>query len=100
MIVWEQDEQGFDYGETLDAAGRLVVEGRDSRFGWLTPDGTFIGTGSAKHGRFARVVLGCLESDLEGKGWAKVDPSRQAPVRVFGEHELTDAQAAWACEHF
>lgn len=94
--IYDEDELLLtEHPEVVDSLGTLIWEGRNSKHGWLTPDGTFIGTGYAAHDLYARRVLVNTSTELESRGWVKVSPGRPGGVNLTPGAELTDAQADW-----
>lgn len=92
---WEDEESELDHADVILQLGDLVWSGRTSLAGWLSPEGTFIGTGSWHHDKFARRVLGLTPGQLREQGWIRCGVGGQPRVDL---DRLTEAQAKFLLE--
>lgn len=69
---------------------------KDSKFGWLSPEGDFYGCDYRDHEKVATYYFGKDEEELEESGWAKITLSMlDHIIKVYNDDELTNKQIIW-----
>lgn len=69
---------------------------KDSKFGWLSPEGDFYGCDYRDHEKVAIYYFGKDEEELEESGWAKITLSIfDHIIKVYNDDELTNKQIIW-----
>lgn len=79
-----------DFYKTDTYKNSLIL--KDSKFGWLSPEGDFYGCDYRDHERVAIYYFGKDEEELEKSGWAKITMSLfDHIIRVYCD-DLTNKQ--------
>lgn len=98
LIVEAEDyahlQQTKEYKEKWDEYIMSAIK-PDSRLGWISPDGTFIGCDYYDHSFIAEEYLHSAEKTLEKEGWVKLyslGPGYQSVEWYTKTHRITAAQ--------